>query len=123
MLIARPILVSKHNDMQATTFVNNLLVGSRNIDHRGSFHVLNMATNDTFQCSIKEPIFSKSRHEVGVLRSRFPMYLIYCLCPFHSSIHAQTCNPECSSSPRCISQARLRHSLSSGQHLIGLPGS
>ncbi len=50
---------------QATTYVNNLLVGARNIDHRGQFHVLNLATNDTFQCSIKEPFFGKSRHEVG----------------------------------------------------------
>lgn len=50
--------------MQATTYVNNLLVGSRNIDHRGSFFVLNLATNDSFQCAIKEPIFTKSRHQV-----------------------------------------------------------
>jgi hypothetical protein len=66
-------IVKKQNGVQATTFVNNLLVGSRNIDHRGSFHVLNMATNDTFQCSITEPIFSKSRHEVGV-QSRFLLH-------------------------------------------------
>ena len=44
--------------------MNNLLVGARNIDHRGQFHVLNLATNDAFQCSIKEPFFGKSRHEV-----------------------------------------------------------
>ncbi|CAL5227045.1 g9943 [Coccomyxa viridis] len=48
----------------ATTYVNNLLVGARNIDHRGQFHVVNLATDDSFQCSIKEPFFGKSRHEV-----------------------------------------------------------
>lgn len=52
---------------QATTYVNNLLVGARNIDHRGQFHVVNLATDDSFQCSIKEPFFGKSRHEVGIL--------------------------------------------------------
>lgn len=45
--------------------MNNLLVGARNIDHRGQFQVINLATNDTFQCSIKEPFFGKSRHEVS----------------------------------------------------------
>ena len=68
--------MNKHIGTQATTFVNNLLVGSRNIDHRGSFHVLNMATNDIFQCSIKEPIFSKSRHEVGALSFTLPNILV-----------------------------------------------
>ena len=50
--------------MQATTYINNLLVGKRNLDHRGNFEVVNMATNDAFQCSIKEPFFARSRHEV-----------------------------------------------------------
>ena len=50
--------------MQATTYINHLLVGKRNLDHRGNFEVVNMATNDAFQCSIKEPFFARSRHEV-----------------------------------------------------------
>ena len=55
--------------MQATTYINNLLVGKRNLDHRGDFEVVNMATNDAFQCSIKEPFFAKSRHEVCSLQT------------------------------------------------------
>ena len=50
---------------QATTYVNNLLIGDRNCDHRGKFHIVNLATDDTFQCRIKEPFFGKSKHEVG----------------------------------------------------------
>ena len=55
--------------------MNNLLVGARNIDHRGQFHVINLATNDTFQCSIKEPFFGKSRHEVGIFTTSGCMHM------------------------------------------------
>ena len=57
--------------MQATTYINNLLVGKRNLDHRGNFEVVNMATNDAFQCSIKEPFFARSRHEVWSMQRHY----------------------------------------------------
>ena len=71
---------------QATTYVNNLLVGARNIDHRGQFHVINLGTNDTFQCSIKEPFFGKSRHEVCVLAASGRMHMPGILIPFLEAV-------------------------------------
>ena len=57
--------------------MNNLLVGARNIDHRGQFEVVNLATNDSFQCSIKEPFFGKSRHEVGACCQGASSHLLF----------------------------------------------
>jgi hypothetical protein len=51
------------------TYVNNILIGKRYLDHRGTYHVTQLATGDHFKCKISEPIFGKSHHEVG--RSSF----------------------------------------------------
>lgn len=47
--------------------MNNILIGTRYLDHRGPFHITCLATGDSFQCKVTEPFMGKSTHEVGTL--------------------------------------------------------
>lgn len=49
---------------QVPTYINNILIGKRCLDHRGSFHVTCLTSGDCFRCKIKEPIFGKAHHDV-----------------------------------------------------------
>lgn len=53
-----------HLFAQVDTYVNNLLVGKRYLDHRGTYQVTQLSTGDYFKLKISEPIFGKSTHEV-----------------------------------------------------------
>ena len=50
---------------QAYTYINNILLGKRYLDHRGPYYVTCVQTGDTFQCRIQEPIVGKAQHEVS----------------------------------------------------------
>ena len=60
--------------LQTYTYINNILIGKRYLDHRGPFHVTCLQTNDSFQCKISEPMLGKSQHEVG------PCMHAWCTC-------------------------------------------
>lgn len=49
---------------QVPTYINNILIGKRNLDHRGSFYVTCLTSGDSFKCKIKEPLFGKGHHDV-----------------------------------------------------------
>ncbi|KAK9916982.1 hypothetical protein WJX75_009487 [Coccomyxa subellipsoidea] len=46
------------------TYINNILIGKRNLDHRGSFYVTCLTSGESFKCKIKEPLFGKGHHDV-----------------------------------------------------------
>lgn len=50
--------------VQVPTYINNILIGKRNLDHRGSFYVNCLSSGDCFKCKIKEPLFGKGHHMV-----------------------------------------------------------
>ena len=58
--------------MQASTYINSILIGKRNLDHRGSFHVTCLSSGDCFKFKIAEPMFGKSHHLVRILSFCIP---------------------------------------------------
>ena len=53
-----------HCSWQAKTYVGNILVGKRFIDHRGPFHVTCLATGDCFKGTLTAPMFGASSRMV-----------------------------------------------------------
>ena len=56
---------------QVPTYINNILIGKRNLDHRGSFYVTCLTSGESFKCKIKEPLFGKGHHDVRPKQSAF----------------------------------------------------
>ncbi|CAL8466530.1 g6066 [Coccomyxa elongata] len=46
------------------TYINNILIGKRSIDHRGSFYVNCLTSGECMKVKIKEPLFGKGHHDV-----------------------------------------------------------
>lgn len=61
-----------HACAQVPTYINNILIGKRSIDHRGSFYVNCLTSGDCMKCKIKEPLFGKGHHDVRPQRLTLP---------------------------------------------------